>query len=378
MPITAYSQHFEKELDVEQLLALMSAGSTPPPAYTLEQLPDQWREWIRQDVRCSSCGVPGAQIVNGAMAKASGAAMRQPHFRFVAQDGGDAHHRFCEFHHGDEHAPHSDSLVNFSSTRSRETRLVRTLVCKAIESRLLSQADIRAMRQWFFDTKSQNRYVVAATEQALEYRWRLRCHTHHFGLEFHPSHAAMPGFDWDEAALIEFSHVYQPLLERFKHVRPPTAANTRARALAKRHFGEEVFDASVLEPFYKQTLDLCTFFATHTPELGYSRHAAMMFRWEGVSTVLLAFCALLLHVSAWDIHVAIAKLGQLLASPPPADDTLGNVIGLNPFHDYLAWQLVKEASQLAVEQPDELDYEAQLRGLKAEMQSDYDAWKQCQ
>lgn len=378
MPITAYSQHFEKELDVEQLLALMNARSTPPTAYSLEQLPDQWREWIRQDVQCPSCGAPGAQIVSGATAKTTGITLRQPHFRFIAVDGGDAHHRFCEFHHGDEHAPRSDNLLNFGSARSRETRLVRALVCKAIECRLLSQADIRAMRQWFFDTKSQNRYVVAATKEALEYRWRLRCHAHNVGLEFHPSHAAMPGFDWDDAVLIEFSRAYQPLLDRFKLVRPPAAAHTRALALAERHFGEEVFDTSALEPFYKQTLDLCTFFAMYTPELGYSRHAAAMFRWEGASTVLLAFCALLLHVSAWDIHAAIAKLGRLLAAPPPADETLGNVIGLNPFHDYLAWQLVKEASQLALEQPDALDYQVQLNALKTKMHSDYDAWKQRQ
>lgn len=99
MPTTAYSKYFRRELDVEQLAKLLGA-----PLNVAGSEPDvdaRWREWIRSDIQCSSCGISGAQVVRSARTRETLKAVRQPHFRFVAQSGGDAHHPFCEFYGAD-------------------------------------------------------------------------------------------------------------------------------------------------------------------------------------------------------------------------------------------------------------------------------------
>jgi hypothetical protein len=54
LPTTAYSKKYQR--DVEHLLGLLY-GTNPTDAD-----PDTYREWIRADIQCSSCGRPGAQI----------------------------------------------------------------------------------------------------------------------------------------------------------------------------------------------------------------------------------------------------------------------------------------------------------------------------
>jgi len=61
---------------------------------------------------------------------------------------------------------------------------------------------------------------------------------------------------------------------------------------------------------------------------------------KGPPVALLALCALVLFISNWDMNAAIAALSRLLLAPVPSDLTLGNVIGLNPFHEYAAWRIL--------------------------------------
>ena len=96
MATTAYSQHYAREIDVEQLAWLLS-GRQPIAAEQVPEIDPKWSDWIRSDVRCSSCGSTGAHVVRSARARATQKLIRQSHFRFVGQDGNDAHHPFCEF-----------------------------------------------------------------------------------------------------------------------------------------------------------------------------------------------------------------------------------------------------------------------------------------
>jgi hypothetical protein len=90
---------------------------------------------------------------------------------------------------------------------------------------------------------------------------------------------------------------------------------------------------------------------------------------------LLALCALVLFVSDWNMNAATTAFAKLLAAPPPSDLVLGNVIGLNPFHDYGAWRLVIASSEVAARSPNGLDYGARLAAIEAELREQHRLWK---
>ena len=62
---------------------------------------------------------------------------------------------------------------------------------------------------------------------------------------------------------------------------------------------------------------------------------------------LLAFAALLLFISEWELNTAVGKLARIVSASVPLDETLGNVMGLNPFHDFEAWAMLKILRELS-------------------------------
>ena len=372
MPRTAFSTYYARELDPEQLMALINhidPGTVDPGA----DLPTPVREWIRGDIVCSSCGATGAQIVRPSHSRARASVVRQGHFRFVSATGDDAHHRFCEFR-GDASDQHNESLVELGNARTTETRWIRALVCKGIENGIFNQAAIRGMRQWFFDLKTQSRMRMSVPPEAVDWIARLQRHPSHYRWPFHPVHAEMPGYRWDLAATYQFTEDNLPLFELIRGA--PHEANTRqkAKALALRYQGLEVFDPAVLRPYYDVTLSLAMFIARNS-DSGGGKSRPEEYRFTGVPLALLALCALLLFISNWDLNTAIATSARLFAAPRATDDTLGNVIGLNPFHDYAPWKLLAIASTVAAQSPNGFEYEAQLRSIEARLRETHRQWK---
>jgi hypothetical protein len=66
---------------------------------------------------------------------------------------------------------------------------------------------------------------------------------------------------------------------------------------------------------------------------------------------------------------------SLLAAPAPADLTLGNVIGLNPFHDYDSWRFIIDAQVIAAKSPNGFDYPGQLKKIEARLREQHRLWK---
>ncbi|RVG20025.1 hypothetical protein CN233_35615 [Sinorhizobium meliloti] len=91
----------------------------------------------------------------------------------------------------------------------------------------------------------------------------------------------------------------------------------------------------VLQPFYDKSVALCAFVGKNS-KIPFSKTRPEYFRFNQAPAPLLALCALMLFVSDWDLNIAIGKFAKLLNAPEPADFSHGNVIGLNPFHDYAA------------------------------------------
>tara|TARA_R110002012_G_scaffold17375_9_gene65799 strand:+ start:4455 stop:4622 length:168 start_codon:yes stop_codon:yes gene_type:complete len=50
---------------------------------------------------------------------------------------------------------------------------------------------------------------------------------------------------------------------------------------------------------------------------------------------------------------AVGLCAKLIAAPSASDETVGNIRGLNPFHDYQAWETLTVASELAAKSPAE-------------------------
>lgn len=375
MPATAFSIRFARELDVDQLAILMT-GAQPSQDRDGAELLSGFGDAIRADIQCSSCGKFGAGVVRSARSRASRAVLRQAHFRFVDPSGGDAHHPFCEFYGDDETRSTQDSLVDFGSEKSAETRAIRLLVCKGIEQRIFDQRRIRDMRQWFFDLKTATRFTVSVQPEAISWAHALQRHPHHQRWQFHPSQAEMPAFDWKAAAKKQFTEEHIDLFELVKGRLLPFEEATwkQATELARKNHGREVFDVTKLQPYYEAALSLCTFVAANSG-IDFGKRQPEYYRWKGAPPALLALCALVLFVSDWDMNAAITAFAKLLTAPEPSDFALGNVIGLNPFHEYDAWRLVIASAEVAAKSPSGMDYSRRLAAIETELREQHRRWK---
>ena len=148
----------------------------------------------------------------------------------------------------------------------------------------------------------------------------------------------------------------------------------RAQELATKHKDQEVFDVSALRPHYDAALTLCGFVAKNAG-IKFSPINPDSYRWKGPPIPLLALCALSLFVCRWDMNAAIATFAKLLTAPAPADLSLGNVIGLNPFHEYTPWRLVQLSTDIAARGFEGYHYPAQLMAIEAKLREQYRLWK---
>ncbi|MCC8962251.1 hypothetical protein H8A95_07940 [Bradyrhizobium sp. Pear76] len=376
MPATAFSVRFARELDVDQLATLMT-GENPTSERDGAELLGASGEAIRADIQCSSCGKLGARVVRSARSRTSKAVVRQAHFRFVDPNGGDAHHPFCEFHGDDENRSAQASLLDFGSEKSTETRAVRLLVCKGIEQGLFDQRRIRDMRQWFFDLKSASRFTLATTPEAISWTRALHRHPSYQRWTFHPAQAEMPAFNWKNAARYQFTEDHQHLFHLIKGIPIDDGICRQAEELLRKHYQSKVFDPTVLQRYYDAAVSLAGFVATNGG-IDFGKVRPDYYRLKGPPVALLALCALVLFVSNWEMNTAIAAFSRLLLAPAPRDLTLGNVIGLNPFHDYAAWRILILSAQVAAKSPNGLDYDRQLAATEAALREQHRRWKEQQ
>lgn len=371
MSKTAYSVLNKKELDVEQLLALYGNHTVEESIEILANIPDHIRTMVNLDVQCPSCGVAGAILVSGAKSKTTAKALRQAHFRFVGTKNEDAHLPFCEFNTVASDLPKQSELVDLQSDRSQETRQVRQLVCKGIEAGVFDQSDIRAMRQWYFELKTSSRFRVTASIDTFNYLYDLLGTHPHDSLIHHPSHAEIPNFDWRHAAKVKLTQSRADLVEEARGIRFGDSRKDAIK-LAERYKDYDVFDVSVLEPYYQKTIQLTMFTGR---ALGYRAHTWTNYKFGKVSSSLLAFCSLLLSSSEWDLNIAIENLSIILGISEPKSLLHGNIIGLNPFIDYNAWRTVKKVCEIGAIFPIPSDLTNEIKEIEAEMRAEHLRWR---
>lgn len=368
MPLTAYSISDKVERDVDQVLARLSVQFGQP--YTsVETIPEAWRALLRSDLQCPSCFVQGAEVVRSATK--AGKAARQSFFRFTNP----GHKPHCDFGSTDTANTVPENLVAFSEARSTLTRAVRQLVCTGIEKGFFSQASIRDMREWFFNKKVQSLFVVTLDSRIIKWLWDLQQASFQTpralpsGVDLTPEVAAMPDFDWsaEAAKRVLVGHPrHQETMEAIRRQRIHCFGEVgeRITALAQRFHGRTVFDPTVLANEYRLTCSLAEFISHNYAPLKGAKGAS------GTVSVL-AFSALLLHIRGWNISIAISDFAKIAAVAEHSKQDLGNVMGLNPFHDYLAWTGLKKMQDLNIEAPENTDIKSECLAMRATLRAEF-------
>jgi hypothetical protein len=379
MPTTAFSREAQAELDIEQWLERNAYQVRDDPK--LERMPPKLRAKAADDIECSGCQARGAILVATGKQARTGRGVSQGHFRFGETGGTNPHHPLCDF--SDDRGVREDGhMVNLAKDKSALTKLVRDLVCRGIRAGLFGQGDIRAMRLWFLQARTEHASTLDITVEDL--KWcadldRARVWPHD-DITFRPEHGMMPGFDFAEAARRE-------LWRRSAHLADGRSINVhfqseplqRAIKLAEHGAHVSVFDPTALRDKFEATVGLSNFAVTHLfagsrrrppePLNGNARF------WDGRANAFLALASLLLFKSDWDDSRASVLLAQVLALPSVADGLEGNVIGLNPFHDYRAWELVHEARRMVARRVDSRPVPEQIDAIKMQLEASFNAWQ---
>lgn len=371
MPLTAYSIAEQKELDVEQVLGALSRRHGVPVPSDIADLPESWRAFLRSDLECPCCFVTGADIIKEAISRSSGKAIRQRCFRFAAP----GHRPQCDYASNDlTSAP--ENLVNFGTANSHLTKAVRELVCTGIQTGAFSQKSVRDMREWFFQKKTQASFRVVLDPRIpgwVDKLFRLTAlsvGSIPTGVSLTAEIVSMPGFDWTAESTRILAERHRAVLDAVREKRLWLhGVRDRIESLAKRHQGEVVFDPTVLQEDYDASLSLATFISHNYAPV----RSATKARIHGAAPCVLAFSALLLFVNDWDLSRAVRMFADIARSVGNADQSLGNVMGLNPFHDYEAWGKLKQLQESGIPVADEADPSVERQRIEEELRARFRA-----
>jgi hypothetical protein len=368
MPLTAYSISHPGERDVEQTLNWISAKFGQP--YTaVDAISEAMRAYLRTDLQCPSCFVTGAEIVRSA-AK-TGKATRQSFFRFTTP----GHRPHCDFGSPEMANTVPENLVSLTESKSNLTRAVRELVCTGIEQGVFSQVSIRDMREWFFNKKVESLFLVTLDPRL--HAWISALQENIFrssgalpaGVPLTFEIAALPQFDWRAEAARRVMERYPQHGANMKTIQDQRIAmfgdaGKRVELLAQRFQGRFVFDPTVLADEYRKTLSLANF-------IGHNYAPLKATKGSSGTTSVLAFSALLLFIRGWDVSLAISDFARIVAAVGSANQDLGNVMGLNPFHDYEAWKILKHMQDLNIAVPENIDIKAERVAMEATLRKQF-------
>lgn len=374
MPITAYSQRFERELDAVQWLHLCKYDLKSDP--DLKNLPQELRDESSVDLTCPQCDAKDCVIVSASKDKKTKKDLRQPHFRF------NNHHPLCDYH-ADANNTSNIDFGNKGNSRIIETEKIRELVANGIELKIISQPLIKAMRRYFFETKVKYNFTLDIYEKAFGCYSQLTdlCRLSNKEIIFDPIHANFPNFNWNYAAKVQFVQENRNLINMCCSNKNGYHTNiyNRASRLIELYQNKAIFDVTKLEGQYKKAINIALFIERNFKIFKQKKYsfAHYLHRREYVTEtrIVLAFAALLLYVSDWKIETAIIKLEQIVNFCGPYNINAGNVIGLNPFHDFEAWALIMKVREIAQNSPNGFDYNAQIKEIENRLREEHKKWK---
>ena len=368
MPLTVYSISEAKELDVEQVLSVLSKKLGVQPVSINDPIPELFQQFFRTDLECPCCFTTGAELVKPAVSKTSMKALRQACFRFVVP----GHHPHCDYVASDSQIVKPENLIDFGNAKNAVTRAVRELVCSGIQNDEFSQKTIRNMREWFFQQKLRATFIVTLDHRIpnwLNSLWRMACSsTGQLPQEIPLTQdiATINGFDWSKESVRVLTERHGAILNTIRTQRLWLhQLADRVEQLAKRNYGVNVFDPTMLQPMYQLSLVLSDFMINN-----YASFKKLSGNKSGqIEPCVLAFSALLLYVNEWKLGPATSMFARISALVSHADPALGNVIGLNPFHDFEAWHTLKRLQDLQLNMPERFDIHQEKKEIEEELRA---------
>lgn len=343
MPITAFSKAFRRELDVKQLEDLHKEFLEE------KNLEPNFRNFVESDVECPCCNVFGGKVISEGISSKTGKRVKQTHFAFRNFDGGDAHLIFCDYYTGVDRQNQATNESNITIGKSNDvvTAEIRKYVCAAIEQCIFTQSDIRDMRQWFLEVRSNQDFPIEESYHHLNIlqkmatrRYSNRDRNLDLGIKYNQD------FDLESAIYKSLAHKLDlpeiptdnPIL---KQILSRNTIIKKAISISKKDHGLYGFDRETLEEKYRLAKRLSgTIIVKNSlliEKLGFNS--------KNSNNYVMAYSAILLFVSDWNIENAYQKHFLISQVNQINDDTLGNVIGLNPFIHYDAWIALKFVSE---------------------------------
>lgn len=352
MAITVYSRTFKKELDISQLLNHYSSSN-------ILKFSD-FKEFVAFDAECPICNVSGAIVVSEGYSKTTNKIVSQSHFSFRKKDGTDAHKIFCDHYNGDDKQTDSskDGFVKLGTSGSEVTGIIRELICRGIEQEEFSQEDIRNMRQWFTELRQSGNFSVNYSPHAINLvRASMYSRKGEETYIVNEERKNKSWFDINDEVYRSLKFKYPSLTfdmtEKnnailYQLVNSVTFTKQVHRLVA-RDRGYQVYDRRLLKDKYSATIRVALKITQHHDYLIKKlRHVSAIKK----SNPLLAVSALLLFVSDWNETIAISKFIKLCGAGKAQNSDEGNVIGLNPFIHYDAWNVIHQLKDLMVTLPD--------------------------
>jgi len=367
MAITAFSKFFNRELDVQQILNLYA------------EIPDQnnLSDFIKVDIECPCCGVTGARIVKEGLSSKTNLIVKQAHFAFNNDKGEDAHLLFCDYYAGDDRAkkPSSDEIINLSQSRNEITEEIRKYVCAAIQNQIFKQQDIRNMRQWFYNLRSTQDFLVEHSKHQLNILRKtiIRSERNRYEYTIDQNIVKDEWFDLDEEVYESLATKF-PFPEKIKEINGMNYYLTRktivkrAISLSQKNHGQYEFDRDRLLEDYKLTMQL-SFRIIQTNEVFTNKIGLSNISKRKGNNPLMAYSATLLFVNEWNLDKA-TKMHYEISTATFSDENLGNVVGLNPFIHYDAWLALKFVTEWKKEYLD-FDFEKEFTKEKERLKIIY-------
>ncbi|HFQ9896492.1 hypothetical protein [Klebsiella pneumoniae] len=328
MTDTAFSKSLQKEVDPEQYMELkdLDEGSVHAVA--------------REDVICPICKVGGGTLVRASRSEGYN---KKAHFRFAGENG-EGHHPACDFYGDRLSAEVSQHLIRFTTDRTKYSKVIRKLVCAGLQEGIITQENMRQMREWFFNKRKESSFEILLDEEDLgwlEYiaglRFSYLAWTDSDILPFSPIQATVPGFLWPRAIDREAVRVHQATLQKLRELSVCKRDISSILEHLTKNRVRMILDPELLESEIRKTLKLTAFIRENYVEFKSKTVNEKSY----AEDKFLAFAALLLFVSGWDIDTAIGKF-SMIARVREVDDMLaGNFIGLNPYFRYDVASAVK-------------------------------------
>lgn len=345
MAITAFSQIFQRELEVRQLKDLHSKHFSE---YNLEA---DFNSFVLSDVICSCCKVSGAKPIKAGISKTTNTEVKQEHFAFRQTDGSESHSIFCDHYLGssEDKIVKNDSNVNFRKSNSLVTQIIRKFICTGIDKSIFSQKDVMNMREWFLNIRSKNNTLIEDNTHLIEILRlvllrRNDRNKYAYTENFTSFNSNLQNIDIELETYKALAHKIECQLPQenrsvFAFAFSKNSIVKKASSLSKVNNGLYIFDFSELDNKFslanQLSFEIIKLHSSLAEKLGRNRYNISR------NNPLMAYSSLLLFVNDWNIKEALSKHKIILDNYRNYyDENLGNVIGLNPFTHYHAWKLI--------------------------------------